>query len=469
VRTEDWEEDQKFQKEGLADILLSSKDQNVSKAQIEQKQKDFIEGLQKREFVYKRDNKVLENTSKAYYDGDLTEDMDNLFAGKDFPNALNQEGTPLNTDWKPSDEAKPLNTPYFKKSLDERLKTDLESEYNKRVVKPLVGALDASKDVFSKEFDGQAYVEKTVNQNGGWDYSVNNKAIESDANRYGASFVGNTNLGVKHKREKDAMEKIAVLQLRNNGFTDEQIAQELPNIMFNTAKQNYIEMAQRDVDSRLKNQKEDPLRRESKGLNINIGGGISKGTVSLDPIKKPSPTFIEAKYNPKIKKAEERIAELEAVAKPNKFQLDEIKAQKGLIESLKKGEGLEQGKHFKFSNKKSGDDAFISINPNNQRKLFRLEDITPTKDGFEISGVERIKDDEGKNIDTPVFYPLTLDIYTDIINENPDAIDVFNEAGIKPNAETTTKVAPKKEAAKAEPKKEVLDKAAELINKYRKK
>jgi hypothetical protein len=431
VRREDWEEDQAFQKEGLADILLSSKDQNVTKAQIEQKQKDFIEGLQKREFVYKRDNKVLENTSNAYYDGDLTEDMDNLFAGKDFPNALNQEGTPLNTDWKPSDEAKPLNTPYFKKSLDERLKTDLESEYNKRVVKPLVGALDASKDVFSKEFDGQAYVEKTVNQNGGWDYSVNNKAIESDANRYGASFVGNTNLGVKHKREKDAMEKIAVLQLRNNGFTDEQIAQELPNIMFNTAKQNYIEMAQRDVDSRLKNQKEDPLRKEGKNseFNINIGAG---GENKLWKFGVPAETKIrEGGVRNKdtkelIKGKEGDLVDYDYVSMQTKVPADNPPITVG----------ANSGMHFQgvYKNKKNGDISYFKF--------------TKAADG------------SGEEILVPLS-ELKSSTFTDIkTNIGEDDFD---------KATATGKYKPKKEEKKAEPKKENLDKAAELINKYRKK
>jgi hypothetical protein len=267
---------------------------------------------------------------------------------------------------------------------------------------------------------------------------ANKKLLLSDS-QIARRMMWETNKMIDKMAEEDL-----VLEDKIKGMTP----QELYNMQIDMTAQRMLDMQianNKTVNKEFDNRA--PIKGKGMSINFTSGGGISKGAVSLDPLNKPSPTFIEAKYSPKIKKAEERIAELEAIEKPNKFQLDELKAQKGLLEGLKKGEGLEQGKHYKFSNKKSGDDAFITIYPNNQRKAFRLEDITPTKDGFEISGVERIKTDEGKNIDTSVFYPLTLDIYTDIINENPDAVDVFNEAGIKPNAEKQTKAAPKKEAA----------------------
>lgn len=84
VRSEDWEEDQKFQKEAIADILLSSKDPNVPKAQIEQKQKAFIEGLQKRQHLYQRDYDAISSVA-GKQDTHDTSLFDNFLSGKTSP------------------------------------------------------------------------------------------------------------------------------------------------------------------------------------------------------------------------------------------------------------------------------------------------------------------------------------------------------------------------------------------------
>lgn len=280
MHPDDWAEREDFAKNGYADLVIA-KNSGASNAELERKQREYLQGLEQRDYVYKRDWKVANDLAKAADEGLLTTDMDMFMAGKENqqnkPSQISQSqqgggyGVPTQEEALGSTEF--TGTPYFKKPLEERLKTDIVGEFGKKAIKPVAGVKAAAKDVFSEELNPEAYVVETTNQNGGKDFAINKDKIEKDAQRYAIQMVGDTNWGKDHKQTKDAMEYQAVLALRKAGLQGEELAAEVPKVVAKMAYDEYKNMALRAVDDRLKDQKEDPLKKESKGTSIAVGGG----------------------------------------------------------------------------------------------------------------------------------------------------------------------------------------------------
>ena len=274
----DRQEYEDYANQGVYEISKASLDKKVRPAELEKMQRDFIQGLEQRQYLYQRDYKrMLKLLEDKESGGVLVENFENFITGKDFAPKSEESGMPLNTDWKPTNEAANLNTPYFDKSLQERLATNIDDEYSKRTSRVAPNIKETVKDVFSSEFDPDIYVTKTQNSLGGFDFSKDEKRIQNDADRYAVKMVGETNYGKNHVLTKSAMEQQAVTALLNSGFRGEELAKEIPNLVYEMARGQYIEMANAAADDRMKNQKEEPYRKPTKesgsGINISVGGG----------------------------------------------------------------------------------------------------------------------------------------------------------------------------------------------------
>jgi hypothetical protein len=289
VRAEDRAEYENFVKSKMGDLIIASKDRNVSKGQIEQMQRDILDGINTRHYTYQRDyeygKKLKEDEAKGY----MVEDMKNFITGKEnfTPTAptesISQQGggygVPTQEESLGTVEAS--GTPYFSKTLEERALTPIEDEYSKRVKMPTLGALEALKDIRGKEFSANDFVTRTVNKEGGWDYSVDKAKVEDEANKYAIHMIGNTNYGKNQNQTKVAMEKQAYLALQQAGLSDSEIAKEMPNVVRQLAYDDFMRKVQPAIDGELTRQKEEPLRREGKGINLNFnsngsGGGSNK-------------------------------------------------------------------------------------------------------------------------------------------------------------------------------------------------
>ena len=227
----DRQEYEDYANQGVYEISKASLDKKVRPAELEKMQRDFIQGLEQRQYLYQRDykrmRKLLEDKESG---GVLVENFENFITGKDFAPKSEESGMPLNTDWKPTNEAANLNTPYFDKSLQERLATNIDDEYSKRTSRVAPNIKETVKDVFSAEFNPDIYVTKTQNSLGGFDFSKDEKRIQNDADGYAVKMVGETNYGKNHVLTKSAMEQQAVTALLNSGFRGEELAKEIPNL-----------------------------------------------------------------------------------------------------------------------------------------------------------------------------------------------------------------------------------------------
>jgi len=540
VRSEDWEEDQKFQKEAFADILLASKDSNVTKAQLEQKHKDFIEGLQKREHLYKRDYDAISSVAKKQDTHD-TSLFDNFLIGRTDPTQVsdmpnddffaasegNRAGTmPIeNLPDDPSfngglqklpddpnfngerillpdgsvktidnsnkitrgvnkaNEMKRTETstlyqekPYFSKSIDERLKTDIRAKENELTALKRPNIVKAAQGYLGSDFKFGSLTKRTDKvspTSGEYIYEFDEKGADELARKFASSVVGDGNFGSKdHSQYQRALEYEALRAGNEAGFSGDKLKEFVQEAVPRMAYDDFMKDARAAEADRSKNEK-DITKAPGKGLEINFtsGGGASKGTVSIEPVKDFTPLDKEG-----IKRAEEQTTELKSSIKKANEIVDKYKNNpsspayqnaKKLLDASNKAlldleeENLSRKKGFlMFSNKKAVDDAFIDIN-NDGKLMYRIIGFEPKEGGgYNVLGVKRTKTDEG-NVDEIKNMDLTESVYKKIIAENPDADVVMNKLGVKPSAETS-KAEPKKETPKAMTQEEFNKKWASL-------
>lgn len=314
VHPDDRAEDVNYKKEQFAKIAIASNDPNVTPSQLQQMHRDYIQGAKDREYLYKRDWEKARALEKARKDGYLTKDMDMFLAGQteqqNTPAQISKSqengGIGVPTQEEALGSTQFTGTPYFKKPLEERLKTNIDEEFDKRVVMPTLGALEAVKDINGKEFSPNDFVTRTVNEEGGWDYFVDKEKLENEAQKYAIHMTGNTNYGKRQNQTKTAMEKEAYMALRNAGLSDDEIAAEMPNVVKQLAYDDFMRKVQPAIDGELTRQKEEPLRREGKGItfNNNLGGG---GIETPDGvfILKETPLMSNEQFNKKWKQKQD--------------------------------------------------------------------------------------------------------------------------------------------------------------------
>jgi len=314
VHPDDRAEDVNYKKEQFAKIAIASHDPNVTSSQLQQMHRDYIQGAKDREYLYKRDWEKARALEKARKEGYLTKDMDMFLAGQteqqNTPTQISKSqengGIGVPTQEEALGSTQFTGTPYFKKPIEERLKTNIDEEFDKRVVMPTLGALEAVKDINGKEFSPNDFVTRTVNKEGGWDYFVDKAKLENEAQKYAIHMTGNTNYGKRQNQTKTAMEKEAYMALRNAGLSDDEIVAEMPNVVKQLAYDDFMRKVQPAIDGELTRQKEEPLRREGKGItfNNNLGGG---GIETPDGvfIPKETPLMSDEQFNQKWKQKNE--------------------------------------------------------------------------------------------------------------------------------------------------------------------
>ena len=473
VHPDDRAEDVNYKKEQFAKIAIASNDPNVTSSQLQQMHRDYIQGAKDREYLYKRDWEKARALEKARKEGYLTKDMDMFLAGQteqqNTPTQISKSqengGIGVPTQEEALGSTQFTGTPYFKKPIEERLKTNIDEEFDKRVVMPTLGALEAVKDINGKEFSPNDFVTRTVNKEGGWDYFVDKAKLENEAQKYAIHMTGNTNYGKRQNQTKTAMEKEAYMALRNAGLSDDEIAAEMPNVVKQLAYDDFMRKVQPAIDGELTRQKEEPLRREGKGIVMNFGGdgSVSKGGTTLTTTNSVSPVIRES-YSKKIEEIDDQIKELETdtqdgkIENPKEFHARKIKTLQDRKEIYKNQIKNEPQTHIKYSSTKKKDDPFVSGYSDKDGRLidFQLIDFVKRSDGWYMTGKKRVGDE--KEITE---LPFTQSNYKKLIGEDQDSYEPMKAKGVKPMAEkeTTTKTAPKGETAeqrRARLKKELI-------------
>jgi len=296
VRTEDWEEDQKFQKEGFADILLSSKDQNVTKAQLEQKLRDYTEGLQKREHLYKRDYDTISSVAKKQDTHD-TSLFDNFLIGRTNPT---QVANMPNDDFMAASEADRAGKmvgengmqatetetayqgkPYFNQSIDERLKTDIKAKESELTALKRPNIVKAAQGYLGSDFKFGSLTKRTDKvspTSGEYIYEFDEKGADELARKFASSVVGEGNFGSKeHSQYQRALEYEALRAGNEAGFSGDKLKEFVQEAVPRMAYDDFMKDARAAEVERSKNEK-DITKAPSKGLEINnnLGGGAKE-------------------------------------------------------------------------------------------------------------------------------------------------------------------------------------------------
>lgn len=296
VRTEDWEEDQKFQKEGFADILLSSKDQNVTKAQLEQKLRDYTEGLQKREHLYKRDYDTISSVAKKQDTHD-TSLFDNFLIGRTNPT---QVANMPNDDFMAASEADRAgkmvgengmqateteiayqDKPYFNQSIDERLKTDIKAKESELTALKRPNIVKAAQGYLGSDFKFGSLTKRTDKvspTSGEYIYEFDEKGADELARKFASSVVGEGNFGSKeHSQYQRALEYEALRAGNEAGFSGDKLKEFVQEAVPRMAYDDFMKDARAAEAERSKNEK-DITKQPSKGGSFiqNFGGGSYK-------------------------------------------------------------------------------------------------------------------------------------------------------------------------------------------------
>lgn len=442
VHPDDRAEDVNYKKEQFAKIAIASHDPNVTSSQLQQMHRDYIQGAKDREYLYKRDWEKARALEKARKEGYLTKDMDMFLAGQteqqNTPTQISKSqengGIGVPTQEEALGSTQFTGTPYFKKPIEERLKTNIDEEFDKRVVMPTLGALEAVKDINGKEFSPNDFVTRTVNKEGGWDYFVDKAKLENEAQKYAIHMTGNTNYGKRQNQTKTAMEKEAYMALRNAGLSDDEIAAEMPNVVKQLAYDDFMRKVQHAIDGELTRQKEEPLRREGKGIVINNGNGsFSNGNTSMDKADDVTP-YIKRKYAEKEAEIKREIDRIKEIGSADPRIQQTLKAYEKNLSDLERLKASESQTHIKYSNAKAKDDQFVDYtNKKGEIISFRPEDFYKNNGKWFVAGEQRTKDADGKVIYTNAEIELNENNYRNLRNEDKLVIPLLEKHGIAPN------------------------------------
>jgi len=464
-----------FAKRGVAELLAMSADPNKTPSEIKKKKDEIEYGLKDRLNVYREAYDAFEGVEEKRKDYD-TGNFEAWFGGKTNPT---QVASMPNDDFMAASEADRAGKmvgengmqatetetsfqgkPYLNMTFEEQKAIPFRNKANELITLKKPNIVKAAQGYLGSDFKFGSLTKRTDKvspTSGEYIYEFDEKGADELARKFASSVVGDGNFGSKeHSQYQRALEYEALRAGNEAGFSGDKLKEFVQEAVPRMAYEDFMRDARSAEAERSKNEK-DITKQPSKGLEINFtsGGGASKGSVTIEPVKDFTPLDKAG-----IKKAEEQTAELKSSIK----KAEEIAAKyknnpsspayqnakksldasnKALLdleeENLKREEGF-----LMFSNKKAVDDAFIDIN-NDGKLMYRVIGFKPKADGgYNVLGVERVKTDEGK-VDKIKNMDLTESVYKKIIAENPDADKVMNELGVKPSAKVA---APKKEAAK---------------------
>lgn len=475
---EDQEYYKNFAQEGLFQIQKAALDPNVNPTQLEQMKTKFAYDLRDVKNKIETDYDVVTSVVDLAKNKQTHNDalFQNFLLGKTNPTQVaemqgddffaasekDRAGKMVGEGGMKATETETVyqDTPYFKRPMSERMKINTKEVAEKLVTPKEVGVEKAAKGYYGEDFDFQnltKMIEVTNPTTGRKDFIYDPKEVDLLAKKYASSMLGKGNFGSKdHSIQQAAYEQEALVAGNDAGFSGQKLADFVEETVARRAYDDFTQAALTAQQKRMMNDK-DVTKAPSKGLEINFtsGGGASKGSVTIEPVKDFTPLDKEgikraeqqtSELKNSVKKAEEIAAKYKSNPSSPAYQnakksLDA--SRKALLdleeENLKRKEGF-----LMFSNKKAVDDAFIDIN-NDGKLMYRVVGFEPnTNGGYTVLGVERVKTDEGK-VDKIKNMPLTESVYKKIIAENPDADKVMNELGVKPSAKVA---APKKEAVK---------------------
>ena len=355
--------------------------------------------------------------------------------------------------------------PYWTKSLQERLMTDLPTTLNELSTLKRPGVKAAAEGYFGKDLDVGSYVIRTQNNKGGWDFSDDSERLNRDAERFASSMLGAGNFGSKEHEQQQRSYENEMLKAGNDaGFSGEKLANFVREGVFNMAKNDYIRNARSAGAKRMENEKEDPYRKGSAGITINnLGGGkyqtktgfyqVDRGKSDVETREQQFRNFVErnkqniinnwaARYKKYPKGAsddEKRDIDIKAEERATEYYNSE-KGQAAVNELFNKGRS-EDKKVTKiypaFTPKQDGSNPEVNVVDSKGRNI----SFTPsyyiideeTNKPISIYGVEVVKEKSAdgvtKNIQKPVVIPYNAKNKT-VNNIAPDLANVYkNEIG----------------------------------------
>jgi hypothetical protein len=591
VNTKDWEEDQNYQKEGIARVLAVSADPNATKSQLDKELRDFDEGLKKREFLYKRDFKAIGSVAKkqkthntALFDNfligktdptqvsDMPKDdffgasemnragtmpSENLPSGQgalqNLPNDPNVQGELILLPNDPNfqgkleelsknpnlrgiqqsdgsvrvinkggqnvsagnkmNEMKRTETttsfqgvPYFNKSIDERLKTDIDAKADELTTLKSPNIVKAAQGYLGGDFKFGSFTKATTKRTpttGEIIYEFDEKTADDTARRFASSMVGDGNFGdMNHEQYQRALEYEALRAGNKAGYSGDNLAEFVQETVQKMAYDDFMQNARAAEAERSKNQM-DVTKAPSKGMNITvIGNGkyqtetgfyqVDKGKIDTETREQQFRNFKERNLPTILKKTEEQY-KAQGKKKAKTAAEDYWNSQKGNEELKSRFDQSYPDTNKKVTRvypaltpKQDGSNPEVNVVDSRGRTIaftpsfYNIDE--ETNKVISVYGVEVVREKGADGTMKTVQKPTTVPYNTKnkvINNVAPELAEVYKiETGkdidLEVDESTPSKgAAPKAAAKKVEAKfatknKENLDKAAELINKYRK-
>lgn len=450
---EEKKEYEEYSTKGIADIIVAANDPSITPAQLKKMKDDLEYGARDRKNVYGRAYDAFSGVGeKKINETHDTQLFDNWFLGKENTQVANMP----NDDFMAASEADRAGkmvgdggmqatetkvtsqtVPYLNKSFEEKKKIDFASKADELVSLKRPDTLAASRGYYGKPFEFEAYTVKTDKVSpttGEYIFNFDEGQVDLDAKKFASSMVGGGNFGNKeHAQYQRALENEALVAGNEAGFTGDKLASFVAEVVPKMAYDDFMLNARSAYDKRIKNDK-DVTKQPGKGVTFNntIGGGGENKQWRIS-----SPVTIPITEGGTIdSKTKER--------KGGKTKDYDFYS----IETVVTGENP----------KKISFGKYVDV---------QLNGAVKDRNTGEIKYIKLTEDDG-----TVVFAPIekTSDLKGIKNNIGEDDFDKFIGLGKYKKSDETPKAAATKVDAKfATKNKENLDKAAELINKYRKK
>jgi len=298
-----------FGKNIIAELMIMRENKKVSAAAFEKAAKEAQYGLDERAVKMKEDWDWLSKVSdpkfaeeydtKSFNDWMIGKGSSSQVAemeGDDFMAASTKDRAGKMPSEQGGMQATPTQTQftgdyYLRLPFEEQKKINLRDVGTKLVTPINPGLQKAAKGYFGDSLDFGAFTTKRQNEKGGLEYSVDEAGIDKEARKFAASVLGDGNFGSKeHRLYQKYLERIAIQKGTEAGLSGDKLAQFVEDSVEKVAYDDFVRNARAASEKRMMNEKEDPLRREGKGIEINLtgsGGGSSKIWNVSDPLLKP--------------------------------------------------------------------------------------------------------------------------------------------------------------------------------------
>jgi hypothetical protein len=196
--------------------------------------------------------------------------------------------------------------PYFNKSIDERLKTDIDVKADELTTLKSPNIVKAAQGYLGGDFKFGSFTKATTKRTpttGEIIYEFDEKTADDTARRFASSMVGDGNFGdMNHEQYQRALEYEALRAGNEAGYSGDNLAEFVQETVQKMAYDDFMQNARAAEAERSKNQM-DVTKAPSKGVNITFtsgGGGSNKIWNVGDAVEAPLYEVKDGKKTDKV-------------------------------------------------------------------------------------------------------------------------------------------------------------------------